>query len=70
MALCDFRSPNGGHVFFAVGSGYPMQNLIGVLLILISGIFFGAMAIFARLTYEAGASPTTILFLRFGIASV
>ncbi len=47
-----------------------MQNLVGVLLILISGIFFGAMAIFARLAYEAGASPTTVLFLRFGIASV
>ncbi len=46
-----------------------MQNLVGVLLILISGIFFGAMAIFARLAYEAGASPTTVLFLRFGIAS-
>ncbi len=47
-----------------------MQDLIGVLLILVSGISFGAAAIFARFAYEAGANPITLLFLRFGIASV
>lgn len=47
-----------------------MQHFIGVLLIIISGISFGASAIFARLAYEAGATPITLMFLRFGIASV
>ena len=47
-----------------------MQDLIGVFLILVSGISFGASAIFARFAYEAGTNPITLLFLRFGIASV
>jgi len=47
-----------------------MQHLIGVFLILISGISFGAAAIFARFAYEAGTNPITLLFLRFGIASI
>lgn len=47
-----------------------MQYLIGVFLILMSGISFGAAAIFARFTYEAGTDPITLLFLRFGIASI
>jgi drug/metabolite transporter (DMT)-like permease len=47
-----------------------MQDLIGVLLIIVSGISFGAAAIFARFAYEAGTNPITLLFLRFGIASV
>jgi len=47
-----------------------MQDLIGVLLIIVSGISFGAAAIFARFAYEAGTNPITLLFLRFGISSV
>jgi len=47
-----------------------MQRLIGVLLILVSGASFGAAAIFARFAYEAGTNPITLLFLRFGIASI
>ena len=47
-----------------------MQHLIGVFLILISGISFGAAAIFARFAYEAGTNPITLLFLRFGTASI
>jgi len=47
-----------------------MRYLIGVFLILISGISFGAAAIFARFAYEAGANPITLLFLRFGMASI
>jgi drug/metabolite transporter (DMT)-like permease len=47
-----------------------MQHLIGVFLIIISGISFGTGAIFARLAYEAGTTPITLLFLRFGIASI
>ena len=46
-----------------------MQKLIGVSLILVSGVSFGAMAIFARLAYEAGTDPVTLVFLRFAIAS-
>lgn len=47
-----------------------MHYLIGVFLILISGSSFGTLAIFARLAYEDGVTPITLLFLRFGIASV
>lgn len=42
---------------------------IGFLLIITSAISFGAMPIFARLAYESGADPITVLFLRFGIAA-
>ena len=47
-----------------------MQYLIGVFLIIVSGISFGAAAIFARFAYEAGTNPITLLFLRFGMASI
>lgn len=47
-----------------------MDSLIGVLLIAVSAASFGAMAIFARLAYEAGADPVTVLFLRFTIAAI
>jgi drug/metabolite transporter (DMT)-like permease len=49
---------------------YTMRYLIGVFLILISGSSFGTLAIFARLAYEDGVTPITLLFLRFGIASL
>jgi drug/metabolite transporter (DMT)-like permease len=41
---------------------------IGPSFIVISGIAFGALPIFARLAYAAGASPTTVLLLRFALA--
>jgi len=47
-----------------------MHYLIGVFLILVSGSSFGTLAIFARLAYEDGVTPITLLFLRFGIASL
>lgn len=47
-----------------------MQYLIGVFFIIVSAISFGAAAIFARFAYEAGTTPVTLLFLRFGIASL
>ena len=42
----------------------------GVVLIIISAASFGVMPIFARLAYNAGAEPITVLFLRFTIAAV
>ncbi len=50
-------------------SGY-MDRVIGVILIVVSAASFGAMAIFARLAYDAGANPNTVLFLRFTIAAI
>jgi drug/metabolite transporter (DMT)-like permease len=47
-----------------------MRYLIGVFLIIVSAISFGAGPIFARLTYESGTTSTTLLFLRFGVASL
>jgi len=36
-----------------------MDRLVGVFLIAVSASCFGAMAIFARLAYEAGTDPIT-----------
>src|SRR5215471_3155747 len=43
---------------------------LGLVLIIISAASFGVMPIFARLAYNAGAEPITVLFLRFTIAAV
>lgn len=48
--------------------GAARRRLVGVVLIIISAVSFGALAIFARLAYAAGAAPTTVLLLRFTIA--
>ncbi|RPJ40591.1 MAG: DMT family transporter [Chloroflexi bacterium] len=45
-------------------------RIIGVALILISSIAYGAMPIFARLAYADGTSATTLLFMRFGLAAL
>lgn len=46
-----------------------MYKLVGVFYVIVSAIAFGFMAIFARFAYEAGATPMTVLFFRFFIAS-
>jgi drug/metabolite transporter (DMT)-like permease len=43
---------------------------LGLVFIIISAASFGVMPIFARLAYNAGAEPITVLFLRFTIAAV
>lgn len=43
---------------------------IGPVLIVISAVSFGTLPIFARLAYAAGATPTTVLLLRFAIAAL
>ena len=40
----------------------------GVVLVLVSAVAFGGMAIFAKLAYDHGARPATLLTLRFAIA--
>jgi drug/metabolite transporter (DMT)-like permease len=40
-----------------------MDRLIGVLLIALSAVCFGTNAIFARMSYDAGANPGTFLFI-------
>ncbi len=46
-----------------------MDRLIGVFLVTLSAILFGANPIFARISYDTGANPVTYLFLRFLLAS-
>ena len=46
-----------------------MDRLIGIFLIAVSAVSFGANPIFARIAYDAGANPSTFLFFRFAIAS-
>jgi drug/metabolite transporter (DMT)-like permease len=47
-----------------------MRKLQGILFIMVSAISFGAIALFARIAYEAGSDPISVLFFRFSIASV
>lgn len=47
-----------------------MKRFSGVALIIASSLAYGAMPIFARLAYLDGASPTTVLLLRFSIAAL
>jgi len=47
-----------------------VNRRFGLVLIIISAASFGVMPIFARLAYNAGAEPITVLFLRFTIAAV
>jgi drug/metabolite transporter (DMT)-like permease len=43
---------------------------LGIFLICISAASFGAMPIFAKLAYQSGTNPISVLFLRFGIAAL
>jgi drug/metabolite transporter (DMT)-like permease len=47
-----------------------MNRLVGILLILASGMAFGAMTALAPVAYGAGTSPSTLLFLRFAISGL
>ena len=42
----------------------------GVALAIISAVSFGAMAIFARLSYADGVTPVSLLFIRFVLAAL
>ncbi|MET9302037.1 DMT family transporter [Micromonospora aurantiaca] len=43
---------------------------MGAALCLLSAACFGAMAVFGKLAYHAGVSPTALLLVRFGLAAV
>jgi len=45
-----------------------MQRILGLLLIAVSAVAFGFLAIFIRAAYADGAGTLTILFLRFAVA--
>ena len=47
-----------------------MTRLYGVLLVLISAVAFGTLAVLAPVAYNAGTNPISLLFLRFGIAGL
>lgn len=46
------------------------MEIIGDLMILISATAFGLLPLFALLAYDGGTNITTLLFLRFAIATV
>ncbi len=46
-----------------------MKKLTGILLIAISAVSFGTLAIFGRFAYEDGMDIFTVLFLRFGLSA-
>ncbi|WP_151635567.1 DMT family transporter [Noviherbaspirillum aerium] len=45
-----------------------MSRNTAIALVLLSALGFGSMALFARLAYDAGVSPSMLLTLRFAIA--
>jgi drug/metabolite transporter (DMT)-like permease len=47
-----------------------LRRLQGLLLVALSGASFGALGLFGRLAYAAGADVPTALFLRFGLAGL
>jgi drug/metabolite transporter (DMT)-like permease len=47
-----------------------MSRLYGVLLVVVSAVAFGTLAVLAAISYESGTSPTTLLFLRFTAAGL
>jgi drug/metabolite transporter (DMT)-like permease len=47
-----------------------MNRAVGILLIVISAVSFGTLAILARFAYAAGLDTFTLLFLRFSLAAV
>lgn len=46
------------------------QRWLGIAAMLLSAIAFGWLGVFARLAYDDGAEPITVLCLRFSIAAV
>ena len=49
----------------------PYKNrLIGMAYIALSATAFGVMPFFANIAYKSGVTPTSLLFLRFGIAAL
>ncbi|MQY50440.1 DMT family transporter [Rhodocyclus gracilis] len=51
-------------------SRHGSTRLVGVALVLLSVLGFGAMPIFARFAYADGVDLSTLLFLRFALAGV
>jgi drug/metabolite transporter (DMT)-like permease len=51
-----------------IAPGDGRSRAAGVALVVVSGTAFGALAIFAKLAYAAGADPIAVLAARFGIA--
>ena len=64
----------GSQAIEAITKGYDhfevKMGIIGALLILISATGFALLPLFALLAYDGGANTTTLLFLRFAIATV
>ena len=46
-----------------------IRRLSGVLLIIVSAVSFGTLAVLAPIAYRAGTDPISLLFLRFAIAA-
>src|SRR5512142_1182062 len=47
-----------------------MLDRMGPVLVLVSAACFGAMAIFGKLAYDAGVTPSALLLVRFGLAAM
>src|SRR5688500_13328302 len=50
-------------------SGLSQQRR-GAILCVASAAAFGAMAVFGKLAYDAGVGVSTLLFVRFGLATL
>jgi drug/metabolite transporter (DMT)-like permease len=51
-------------------SGPARETRLGAALVIVSAVSFGAMGVFAHMATTAGATPTSLLALRFAIATV
>jgi len=48
----------------------PSSYTLGAILVLISSLAFGTLALFAKRSYEAGFGQVTLLAIRFGVATL
>src|SRR5258706_13688955 len=64
------RAETGARTKMNFPSATGTNRWIGPILIVFSAVAFGALPIFARLAYAAGATPTTVLLLRFFLAAI
>jgi drug/metabolite transporter (DMT)-like permease len=67
--VCNFV-PGQDDIIMKYLHSVAANRRLGMILIIISAASFGVMPILARLAYNAGADPITVLFLRFAIAAV
>jgi len=65
----SISAPNDAAAALPTLSPAASQRRLGILLVLVSGVSFGAIPVFARAAYASGAGTSSALLVRFGLAA-